>query len=532
MRASDPAVVAGGPMDGFDLAGIADAVARFREAVVIVADARGRRGATCDAPAAAGGLVTMGTVPGLFPEWLGDRAFVDLHATRFAYVAGEMANGIASVEYVLAAARAGVLGFFGAAGLAPSRVEAAVTRLRAELEGTGLPWGVNLIHSPNEPSIEDAVADLLLRAGVRRASASAYVALTPAVVRYAASGLVEHGGGRVLRRNHLFAKLSHPDVARRFMSPAPGEILDGLVARGLLTADEARLAARVPVAEDVTIEADSGGHTDNRPLGALFPAVAAARDALQREHRYPRPIRLGVAGGLGTPEAVAAAYALGAAYVLIGSVNQASVESALSSEGKKMLAQAGLGDVAMAPAADMFEQGVKVQVLKRGTLFASRAARLYDAYRRFADLDAIPPAERAVLEKEIFRAPLAQVWDETRAFWSRRDPRENEVAERDGRHRMALVFRSYLGRASRWAIDGDPDRRLDYQIWCGPAMGAFNAWTAGSFLEAPGERSVAQIALNLLEGAAHFTRAHQLRALGVPVPAASFAFRPRPLRLP
>jgi trans-AT polyketide synthase, acyltransferase and oxidoreductase domains len=527
-------------VDAFDPAGIADAVTRFREPAHVLEDARGRRGATCHAggdpqtpgaapPTASQGA--LGTVPGIFPEWLGDPSFTDLHGTRFAFVAGEMANGIASVEYVLAAARAGVLGFFGAAGLAPPRVEAAVARLHAELEGTGLPWGVNLIHSPNEPAIEDAVVDLLLRAGVRRVSASAYVALTPAVVRYAASGLVAGPGGRVLRQNHVFAKLSHPDVARRFMSPAPAEILDALVASQLLTADEARLAAQVPVAEDITIEADSGGHTDNRPLGALFPAVAAARDAIQRAHRYPRPIRLGAAGGLGTPEAVAAAFALGAAYVLIGSVSQASVEAALSAEGKKMLAQAGLGDVIMAPAADMFEQGVRVQVLKRGTLFASRAARLYEIYRRCTDLESIPADERAVLEREIFRAPLAAVWEETRAFWSRRDPTENERAEREPRHRMALVFRSYLGRASRWAIDGDPERKLDYQIWCGPAMGAFNAWAAGSFLEAPAERTVAQIAWNLLEGAAHLTRAHQLRSMGVPVPVACFAFRPRPLRL-
>jgi hypothetical protein len=121
------------------------------------------------------------------------------------------------------------------------------------------------------------------------------------------------------------------------------------------------------------------------------------------------------------------------------------------------------------------------------------------------------------------------VWDETRAFWMKRDPGEAEAADRDPRHRMALVFRSYLGRASRWAIDGDADRRLDYQIWCGPAMGAFNAWVKGSFLEEPGQRTVAQIANNLLEGASQLTRAHQLRAMGVPVPAACFAFRPRPL---
>ena len=82
-------------------------------------------------------------------------------------------------------------------------------------------------------------------------------------------------------------------------------------------------------------------------------------------HGYACPIRLGAAGGLGEPTAVASAFGLGAAFVLTGSVNQASLESGLSESGRAMLAEAGLADVMMAPAADMFEMGVKVQVLKR-----------------------------------------------------------------------------------------------------------------------------------------------------------------------
>ncbi len=60
-------------------------------------------------------------------------------------------------------------------------------------------------------------------------------------------------------------------------------------------------------------------------------------------------------------------------------------------------------------------------------------------------------------------------------------------------------------------------------------MGAFNTWVRSSFLEAPQNRTVAQVALNLLEGAAAITRAQQLRSYGVPVPAAAFDFRPREL---
>ena len=61
-------------------------------------------------------------------------------------------------------------------------------------------------------------------------------------------------------------------------------------------------------------------------------------------------------------------------------------------------------------------------------------------------------------------------------------------------------------------------------------MGAFNAWVKGSFLEKPANRTVVQVARNLLEGAAYVTRAAQLRSYGVPVPAAAFVFRPRPLQ--
>ena len=49
-------------------------------------------------------------------------------------------------------------------------------------------------------------------------------------------------------------------------------VLQPLVEQGLLSADEAALGARLPVAEDITVESDSGGHTDNQILTALFPS--------------------------------------------------------------------------------------------------------------------------------------------------------------------------------------------------------------------------------------------------------------------
>ncbi len=484
------------------------------------------------APGVAGWPV-LGQLPALYPEWLGDRSFNEVHGTRFPYVAGAMANGIATARMVVEMAKAGMLGFFGAAGLDPDRVRREVEWIRSQL-GTGdvargePAWGSNLIHSPNEPAIEARVAALYLELGVRRVSASAYMALTKPIVHYAATGLRQAPDGRILRQNAVFAKISRPEVAAHFLRPAPAALLDQLVAEGKLTADEARLARQVPVAEDYIVESDSGGHTDNRPLTALFPSIRVLRDQIVREQGYTRPIRLGTAGGIGTPDAAAAAFALGADFILTGSVNQACVESGLSEVGRALLAKAGMADVVMAPAADMFELGVEVQVLRRGTMFGVRAKKLYEIYRTHPSLAAIPAAERAQVEK-MLKQSLDEAWSSTRAFWQGRDPHEVAKAERDPKHQMALVFRSYLGQSSRWAIAGVPDRAIDYQIWTGPAQGAFNAWAAGSFLAPVENRTVAMVARNLLEGAAVITRAGQLRALGLPVPAAAFDFRPRPL---
>lgn len=471
----------------------------------------------------------LGILPALYPEWLGDRAFLEVHGLRFPYLAGAMARGIASETLVIEMARGGMLGFFGAGGLSPARVEQGLVTLTEAL-GDRLPWGCNLIHSPQEPELENIIVGLLLRYNVRRVEASAFMSLTPAVVRYAFSGVTRDAAGQIRRPNHVFAKISRPEVAQHFMSPPPAAILDALVQAGELTAAEAALARTLPVAEDVTVESDSGGHTDNRPLGSLFPTISQLRDELVARFAYPRPIRVGAAGGLGTPESVASAFALGAAYVLTGSVNQSCVEAGVSADARALLAVAELADMTMAPSADMFELGVKVQVLKRGTMFASRAATLYSLYTRFPSLDAIPTDELARIEQQLFRQPVGEVWEDARKFFEVRGPHEIERAERDPKHKMALVFRSYLGRSSRWPIDGDVSRRLDYQIWCGPAMGAFNAWVKGSFLEQPENRTVVQVARNLLEGAAYVTRAAQLRSYGAPVPAAAFSFRPRPLQ--
>ena len=309
------------------------------------------------------------------------------------------------------------------------------------------------------------------------------------------------------------------EVATKWFSPPPAKMVAELVAMGKLTAEEGELAGEIPMAQDVTAEADSAGHTDNRPALTLLPTMLALRDRMQEQFGYAMPLRVGLGGGIGTPAAAAAAFAMGAAYIVTGSVNQACVESGSSDRVRQMLAQTQQADVTMAPAADMFEMGVKLQVSKRGTMFAMRAAKLWELYRAHGSLEEIPAAERESIEKTIFRDTLENIWTKTRAFFAEIDPTHIERAEKNAKHKMALVFRWYLGLSSRWANAGDAGRLVDYQIWCGPAMGAFNEWVKGTFLEKPENRKVGVVAMNLMYGAGVATRMNGLRVQGVKIGA-------------
>ncbi len=426
-----------------------------------------------------------------------------------------MAKGISSAAMVEALGQAGMLGFFGAAGVAFAEVEAAVDRLT----GKDFPCGFNLIHSPHEPDLEAALAELYIRKNVRLVEASAFLDLTLPLVRYRTHNIHRAANGEIVVPNRIIAKVSREELAEKFLSPPPEKLLRQLLDQGVLSAEQAELAARIPMAQELTAEADSGGHTDNRPALALFPTIASLAARMERKFGYDARLRVGLAGGIATPAAAAAAFAMGAAYIMTGSVNQACIESSTSAAVRKMLAATRQADVAMAPAADMFEMGVTVQVLKRGTMFPMRAARLYDLYRSHDGLESIPIAERDKLEKTFFQAKIADIWRDTQAYFLQRDPRQLERAAHDPKHRMALVFRWYLGQAAHWAKDGTAGRAMEYQIWCGPAMGAFNEWVAGSFLEAPEQRRVATVARNILFGAAVLARANMLRCQNQQLPA-------------
>jgi trans-AT polyketide synthase/acyltransferase/oxidoreductase domain-containing protein len=466
-----------------------------------------------------------GWLPPISFSQFGEPSFCSTYGVKAAYYTGGMANAIASEGMVIELAKSGLMGSFGSGGVSMERLERAIQTIQAAVpEGRYL---FNMLHNPFEPEVEQQTIELYLKNNIRTVEAAAYIRLTPAIVQYRAAGLSKDSTGNIHCENRIIAKISRKEIALLFLHPAPTNMLAELAANGRITREQAELAGQVPLADDITVEADSGGHTDNQPLVSLLPSIIALRDQVQKEQGYAQAVRIGAAGGISTPESALAAYMMGAAYVVTGSVNQACVESGACEHTRSLLAQVDMADVSMAPSADMFELGARVQVLKKGTLFPMRAQKLYDLYTTYDAIEEIPAEVRSELESKVFKRSLDDIWRETADFFAKRNPEQIVKAEQDPKKKMALIFRWYLGLASRWSRDGVEDRKMDYQIWCGPSMGAFNQWVKGTYLEDHRNRHVSDVAWQLLTGCAYRYRVQSLKLQGVLLPAELESYYPQ-----
>ncbi|MFN0221836.1 MULTISPECIES: ACP S-malonyltransferase [Paenibacillus] len=428
------------------------------------------------------------------PSHLGSPEFRKDYGLTYAYITGAMYKGIASKEMVVRMGKAGMMGFFGAGGLKMPQIEEAIRYIQGELS-TGQAYGMNLVHEPAEPHIEESMVDLYMRHGVKVVEAAAFMTITPALVKYRAKGLRRDVNGSVTSSNKIIAKLSRPEVAEAFLSPAPERITAKLLGEGKITREEAALLGEIAVADDLCAEADSGGHTDGAVAYALMPAILKLRDEMMQKHGYAKKVRVGAAGGIGTPDAALAAFSLGADFIVTGSINQCTVEANTSPEVKNLLEQMNVQDTEYAPAGDMFEMGARVQVLKKGLFFPARANKLYDLYRQYNAIEDIDERTKTQLQDKYFKRTFQQVYDEVRAY---QPPAVIQKAERNPKMKMALIFKWYFGYSTRLALSGNPENKVDYQIQCGPALGAFNQWVKGTELESWRNRHVDVIALRLM----------------------------------
>ena len=430
---------------------------------------------------------------------LGSATFRSTYGTRHAHATGSMYRGIASVKLVVALANKRQLGFFGAGGLDLESIDKAIQDIQSQVKPNA-PFGINLLNQENA-ELEEATVDLILKYDVRNIEAAAFVLPTPALVRLRLQGLSGSIDAPNNPRYRILAKVSRPEVASAFMRPPPDVLIEKLLKENKITPEQASLGRQTPLADDVCVESDSAGHTDGGVALALLPTILLLRDQIAKECRLAQHIRIGAAGGIGTPQAVLAAFIMGADFVMTGSINQCTVEADTSSSVKDLLQSIGPQDTAYAPAGDMFEIGATVQVARKGLFFHVRANKLLELYKQYDSLDDLPVKVKQQLEQKYFKRSFDEVWDLVQQYYERKSRDISNIAN-NPKKKMAAVFKWYFHYSNQIALKGDTANRVDYQIHCGPAMGAFNQWVKDGPMSDWRHRSVSQINEQLMLSAA------------------------------
>lgn len=436
------------------------------------------------------------------PELLGSKEFKEDYGIKYAYVAGAMYKGIASADLVIQMGNANLLSFLGTGGLTLTKIEEYIKRIQQELNN-GQPYGMNLLCNISEPEIENQTVALFLAHNIKCIEAAAYMQITPAIVYFRIKGIHEDASSNIIVPHQIMAKVSRPETAQLFMSPPPKLIVTQLLNMGKITAQEAKLAENVPLSHDICLEADSGGHTDQRVATTLIPSILKLREHIMNTYRFKKRIRIGAAGGIGTPEAIAAAFIMGADFVLTGSINQCTVEAGNSEAVKNILQEIDIQDTSYAPAGDMFEIGARMQVVRKGLLFPARANKLYDLYTHHQSLEEIDEHTKKILQENYFKRSFEEIWEETKVYYMKKNSLIVEKAEKNPKHKMALIFRWYFIHTTRLALKGSNEQQSDYQIHCGSALGAFNQFVKGTTLENWRNRHVDEIGTLLMTEAAN-----------------------------
>ena len=222
-------------------------------------------------------------------------------------VAAPMAGGPTTPALVIAAGRAGALGFLAGGYLAPDVLAGRI----AAVQEAGVPFGVNLFAPNPVPAVP---AEFRRYASAIQAEASRY-------------GVDLSGASPVEDDDHWRGKidvlLASPVPVVTFTFGIPGrDVIEALRGVGTITGQTVTSAAEARQAADAGVDllavqsAEAGGHSGT--LTPARPAAAVPLPELIAGVRAATDLPLLAAGGIATPGAVAAVLQAGASAAVAG----------------------------------------------------------------------------------------------------------------------------------------------------------------------------------------------------------------------
>lgn len=445
-----------------------------------------------------------------YENLLGSRKFREDYNVKYSYIIGSMYNGISSKELVVRAGINGILAFLGTNGMKYEEIEEAIIYIQNNLS-KAQPYGVNISYNINDVNLNKRLVELFIKKKVNVIETSNFWSITPELVKYRLMNIRADKYGNTVLTNKIIAKVSNEEIAKAFLSPPPNYILESLVSNGEIGEEQALLARNVPMADDICIVNDLKQNVESKPSYTLFNKIIRYRDNITTNYNYTKEIRIGIGGGIGTPETAAAAFITGAEFILTGSINQCTVEAGTSNTTKELLQKLEVKDIVYAPDLDMFEYGWKIQVVKRGLLFSERANLLYSLYDKFTSIENIDNKSKDKVEKKYFGYSFEEAYEKVKKYYSYE---EILMAEKKPKYKMALIFKEYLKNSIEMAAGGSDLDKIGYGIICGSALANFNEYVKGTNLESWENRHVDIIAKKIMEDTQQFIKMYYMKVFG------------------
>lgn len=402
------------------------------------------------------------------PKSLGSKAFKKLFSLDYSYIVSGLPSYTHGRGMLQNLSENGMLGFFNLDGLTFEEKEESLNTLNQH----DFNFGVEFSIDDFDEKEDDKLITLLMGQNIKYILVKGCSKITESLRRFKSS-----------KSNLLIAKVSHPDQCVSLSSESD------------------------PIFNAFLIDGSFVSNQDTRSILSLMPSI---KNILSQ-----KSIFLGVTGDLGTPESLAAAYAMGADFVSTCSINLLSNDVSASDSYKDSIKKVRFQDISLVSSFDGFESGAKIRALNFGTRFVAVSSKIGAWFFEKKSVETLSEGERAYLESKVFTDSLDQTVADANAFFEHRNPSLVEAASSNSRICLAMLIRYYLEMGHLWAIEGDDSKKLDFNIKVGLDLASFNQWRQGTIFEDDDKLSVVQIALNLMMGAQYEIRKQFLLAQDV-----------------
>lgn len=399
---------------------------------------------------------------------LGNIHFMERYKTKYPYVAGPMHKGISGYDFIKRLADRDIIGFVGTGGLALHEVEALVVQLQKDSIRN---YGVSVNFDLADPNYEKELIELLIRENINLLHVSGYFNVTESLVLYKLKGIKKLDNGRIICPNRILLKTSRPEIAQAFMEPASDDMLKKLKEEGKITEEQALLAKKIPVADDVCVMSAAAHKTGMIPLKSLLPQIIHQRNAAYQKYGYEEEIFVGAAGAIGDSASALDAFLLGADFIMTGSINVCTAEAHVSKWVKEKLQKVEIQDTEIIPCSNVYEIGIKMQVLKKGMFFASRALKLYEIYNRITKIEDIESNLLVQIQEKYLGKALEEIYNQMKDNLSSMQRRR---AESDSKYKFGLIIQWYYDLSAECAIQCEDGNNMNCMIPLSSAMGRLN----------------------------------------------------------